>query len=61
MLFGVLGVNDVIVVVMCVLFMEYIIWFICIRKKIFFIVVFVNNFKMGFIYGFFIDVFKLVS
>lgn len=61
MLFGVLGVNDVIVVVMCVLFIEYIMCFICMCKKIFFFVVFVNNFKMGFIYGFFIDVFKLVS
>ncbi|XP_024401776.1 uncharacterized protein [Physcomitrium patens] len=59
--FGALGVNDVIAAAMCVLFTEYITRFTRTRKKISFTVALVNNFKMGFTYGLFIDAFKLAS
>lgn len=59
--FGALGVNDVIAAAMCVLFTEYITRFTRTRKKISFSVALVNNFKMGFTYGLFIDAFKLAS
>ena len=59
--FGALGVNDVIAAAMCVLFTEYITRFCRTRKKITFPVALVNNFKMGFTYGLFIDAFKLAS
>lgn len=59
--FGALGVNDVIAAAMCVLFTEYITRFTRTRKKVSFSVALVNNFKMGFTYGLFIDAFKLAS
>ena len=59
--FGALGVNDVIAAAMCVLFTEYITRYTRTRTKISFPVALVNNFKMGFTYGLFIDAFKLAS
>ncbi|KAK7305315.1 hypothetical protein VNO77_43219 [Canavalia gladiata] len=59
--FGALGVNDVIAAVLCVLLTEYVTKFYYSRPKITFPVALLNNFKMGFTYGLFIDAFKLAS
>ncbi|XVF09779.1 hypothetical protein REPUB_Repub07fG0125600 [Reevesia pubescens] len=59
--FGALGVNDVIAAVLCVLLTEYVTRFYYSRPKITFPVALLNNFKMGFTYGLFIDAFKLAS
>ncbi|KAH1239716.1 hypothetical protein AAZX31_08G325100 [Glycine max] len=55
--FGALGVNDVIAAALCVLLTEY----VTNRPKVTFLVALLNNFKMGFTYGLFIDAFKLAS
>eukprot|EP01018_Ginkgo_biloba_P025563 Gb_12373 [translate_table: standard] len=59
--FGALGVNDVIAAVLCVILTEYVTRFYYSRSKITFPVALLNNFKMGFTYGLFIDAFKLAS
>ncbi|EEF51454.1 ycf20-like protein [Ricinus communis] len=59
--FGALGVNDVIAAVICVLLTEYVTRFYYSRPKVTFPVALLNNFKMGFTYGLFIDAFKLAS
>ncbi|CAN0891646.1 Ycf20-like protein [Linum grandiflorum] len=59
--FGALGVNDVIAAVVCVLLTEYVTRFYYSRPKVTFPVALLNNFKMGFTYGLFIDAFKLAS
>ncbi|KAI5066280.1 hypothetical protein GOP47_0018904 [Adiantum capillus-veneris] len=60
--FGVLGVNDVIAAVLCVLFTEYVTRYYYTRPSPpSFYVALLNNFKMGFSYGLFIDAFKLAS
>ncbi|KAL3694119.1 hypothetical protein R1sor_007770 [Riccia sorocarpa] len=59
--FGALGVNDVIAAAVCVLFAEYVTRFYYTREKVTFTVGLLNNFKMGFTYGLFIDAFKLAS
>lgn len=59
--FGALGVNDVIAAVLCVLFTEYVTRFYYTRPRPTFSVALLNNFKMGFSYGLFIDAFKLAS
>ncbi|CAN6457073.1 unnamed protein product [Victoria cruziana] len=59
--FGALGVNDVIAAVICVLLTEYVTKFYHSRTKVTFPVALLNNFKMGFTYGLFIDAFKLAS
>ncbi|KAL5727752.1 hypothetical protein ACHQM5_000909 [Ranunculus cassubicifolius] len=59
--FGALGVNDVIAAVVCVLLTEYATRFYYSRPKITFPLALLNNFKMGFTYGLFIDAFKLAS
>ncbi|CAK8565851.1 unnamed protein product [Lathyrus sativus] len=59
--FGALGVNDVIAAVVCVLLTEYVTKFYYSRPKVTFPVALLNNFKMGFTYGLFIDAFKLAS
>ncbi|GAV61827.1 DUF565 domain-containing protein [Cephalotus follicularis] len=59
--FGALGVNDVIAAVLCVLVTEYVTRFYYSRPKVTFPVALLNNFKMGFTYGLFIDAFKLAS
>ncbi|KAJ1271627.1 hypothetical protein BS78_06G141700 [Paspalum vaginatum] len=59
--FGALGVNDVIAAVICVLLTEYVTKFYYSRPKVTFPVALLNNFKMGFTYGLFIDAFKLAS
>jgi hypothetical protein len=59
--FGVLAVNDVIAAVVCVLLTEYVTKFYYSRPKVTFPVALLNNFKMGFTYGLFIDAFKLAS
>lgn len=59
--FGALAVNDVIAAVVCVLLTEYVTKFYYSRPKITFPVALLNNFKMGFTYGLFIDAFKLAS
>ncbi|KAL1565588.1 ycf20-like protein [Salvia divinorum] len=59
--FGALGVNDVIAAVLCVLITEYVTRFYYSRPKITFPIALLNNFKMGFTYGLFIDAFKLAS
>ncbi|XP_008804186.2 uncharacterized protein ycf20 isoform X2 [Phoenix dactylifera] len=59
--FGALGVNDVIAAVLCVLLTEYATKFYYSRPKITFPLALLNNFKMGFTYGLFIDAFKLAS
>ncbi|KAJ0977017.1 hypothetical protein J5N97_012491 [Dioscorea zingiberensis] len=59
--FGALGVNDVIAAVVCVLLTEYVTRFYYSRPKITFPLALLNNFKMGFTYGLFIDAFKLAS
>ncbi|KAM7266523.1 hypothetical protein ACFE04_004420 [Oxalis oulophora] len=59
--FGALGVNDVIAAVLCVLLTEYVTRFYYGRPKVTFPVALLNNFKMGFTYGLFIDAFKLAS
>ncbi|KAG2394839.1 uncharacterized protein HKW66_Vig0077860 [Vigna angularis] len=59
--FGALGVNDVIAAVLCVLLTEYVTKFYYSRPKVTFPVALLNNFKMGFTYGLFIDAFKLAS
>lgn len=59
--FGALGVNDVIAAVLCVLVTEYVTKFYYSRPKVTFPVALLNNFKMGFTYGLFIDAFKLAS
>ncbi|TVU15463.1 hypothetical protein EJB05_38984, partial [Eragrostis curvula] len=59
--FGALGVNDVIASVVCVLLAEYVTKFYYSRPKVTFPVALLNNFKMGFTYGLFIDAFKLAS
>ncbi|PON64959.1 hypothetical protein PanWU01x14_121360 [Parasponia andersonii] len=59
--FGALGVNDVIAAVLCVLLTEYVTKFYYTRPKITFPLALLNNFKMGFTYGLFIDAFKLAS
>ncbi|EPS59408.1 hypothetical protein M569_15401, partial [Genlisea aurea] len=59
--FGALGVNDVIAAVLCVLITEYATRFYYSRPKVTFPVALLNNFKMGFTYGLFIDAFKLAS
>ncbi|OIT24213.1 hypothetical protein A4A49_63971 [Nicotiana attenuata] len=56
--FGALGVNDVIAAVVCVLMTEYVTR--C-RPKVTFPIALLNNFKIGFTYGLFIDAFKLAS
>ncbi|KAL6213425.1 hypothetical protein ACLB2K_012872 [Fragaria x ananassa] len=57
--FGALGVNDVIAAVVCVLLTEYVTKFYYSRPKVTFPIALLNNFKMGFTYGLFIDAFKL--
>ena len=59
--FGALGVNDVIAAVVCVLLTEYATRFYYSRPKVTFPLALLNNFKMGFTYGLFIDAFKLAS
>lgn len=59
--FGALGVNDVIAAVVCVLITEYVTRFYYSRPKVTFSIALLNNFKMGFTYGLFIDAFKLAS
>ncbi|XP_052198210.1 uncharacterized protein LOC127805451 [Diospyros lotus] len=59
--FGALGVNDVIAAVICVLLTEYVTKFYYSRPKVTFPLALLNNFKMGFTYGLFIDAFKLAS
>ncbi|CAN8267791.1 unnamed protein product [Cochlearia groenlandica] len=59
--FGALGVNDVIAAVLCVLLTEYVTRFYYSRTKVTFPLALLNNFKMGFTYGLFIDAFKLAS
>ncbi|KAM3368244.1 hypothetical protein ACQJBY_016657 [Aegilops geniculata] len=59
--FGALAVNDVIAAVVCVLLTEYVTKFYYSRPKVTFAVALLNNFKMGFTYGLFIDAFKLAS
>lgn len=59
--FGALGVNDVIAAVLCVLITEYVTRFYYSRPKVTFPIALLNNFKMGFTYGLFIDAFKLAS
>lgn len=59
--FGALGVNDVIAAVVCVLLTEYVTKFYYSRPKVTFPLGLLNNFKMGFTYGLFIDAFKLAS
>ncbi|CAL0301732.1 unnamed protein product [Lupinus luteus] len=59
--FGALGVNDVIAAVVCVLLTEYVTKFYYSRLKVTFPIALLNNFKMGFTYGLFIDAFKLAS
>ncbi|MQM04921.1 hypothetical protein Taro_037724 [Colocasia esculenta] len=59
--FGALGVNDVIAAVVCVLLTEYVTRFYYSRPKVTFPLALLNNFKMGFTYGLFIDAFKLAS
>lgn len=59
--FGALGVNDVIAAVLCVLLTEYVTRFYYSRPKVTFPLALLNNFKMGFTYGLFIDAFKLAS
>ncbi|CAI9092152.1 OLC1v1027327C1 [Oldenlandia corymbosa var. corymbosa] len=59
--FGALGVNDVIAAVVCVLITEYVTKFYYSRPKVTFPIALLNNFKMGFTYGLFIDAFKLAS
>ncbi|GLT54793.1 hypothetical protein SLA2020_279610 [Shorea laevis] len=59
--FGALGVNDVIAAVVCVLLTEYATKFYYSRPKVTFPLALLNNFKMGFTYGLFIDAFKLAS
>ncbi|XP_058085471.1 uncharacterized protein LOC131232944 isoform X2 [Magnolia sinica] len=59
--FGALGVNDVIAAVICVLLTEYVTRFYYSRPKVTFSLALLNNFKMGFTYGLFIDAFKLAS
>ncbi|XP_057952495.1 uncharacterized protein LOC131146746 [Malania oleifera] len=59
--FGTLGVNDVIAAVLCVLLTEYVTKFYYSRPKVTFPIALLNNFKMGFTYGLFIDAFKLAS
>ncbi|GAB2265097.1 hypothetical protein Dimus_000164 [Dionaea muscipula] len=59
--FGALGVNDVIAAVVCVLLTEYVTKFYYSQPKVTFPVALLNNFKMGFTYGLFIDAFKLAS
>lgn len=59
--FGALGVNDVIAAVVCVLLTEYVTKFYHSRPKVTFPIALLNNFKMGFTYGLFIDAFKLAS
>ncbi|XP_010481912.1 PREDICTED: uncharacterized protein LOC104760652 [Camelina sativa] len=59
--FGALGVNDVIAAVLCVLLTEYATRFYYSRTTVTFPIALLNNFKMGFTYGLFIDAFKLAS
>lgn len=59
--FGTLGVNDVIAAVLCVLLTEYVTKFYYSRPKVTFPLALLNNFKLGFTYGLFIDAFKLAS
>ncbi|XP_060195265.1 uncharacterized protein ycf20-like [Lycium barbarum] len=59
--FGALGVNDVIAAVVCDLITEYVTRFYYSRPKVTFPIALLNNFKMGFTYGLFIDAFKLAS
>ncbi|KAF5457806.1 hypothetical protein F2P56_021884 [Juglans regia] len=59
--FGALGVNDVIAAVVCVLLTEYATKFYYSQPKVTFPLALLNNFKMGFTYGLFIDAFKLAS
>lgn len=59
--FGALGVNDVIAAALCVLLAEYVTKYYHTRRKMTFSVALLNNFKMGFTYGLFIDAFKLAS
>ncbi|KAJ3675422.1 hypothetical protein LUZ60_004464 [Juncus effusus] len=59
--FGALGVNDVIAAVLCVILTEYVTKFYYSRAKVTFPIALLNNFKMGFTYGLFIDAFKLAS
>ncbi|KAK3010123.1 hypothetical protein RJ639_010722 [Escallonia herrerae] len=59
--FGALGVNDVIAAVVCLLLTEYVTRFYYSRPKVTFPLALLNNFKMGFTYGLFIDAFKLAS
>ncbi|KAK1324050.1 Glucomannan 4-beta-mannosyltransferase 9 [Acorus calamus] len=59
--FGALGVNDVIAAVVCVLLTEYATRFYYSQPKVTFQIALLNNFKMGFTYGLFIDAFKLAS
>ena len=59
--FGVLAANDVIAAVVCVLLTEYVTKFYYSRPKVTFPIALLNNFKMGFTYGLFIDAFKLAS
>lgn len=59
--FGALGVNDVIAAVVCVLLTEYVTRFYYSRPRVTFPLALLNNFKMGFTYGLFIDAFKLAS
>ena len=59
--FGALGVNDVLAAVVCVLLTEYVTKFYYSRPEVTFPIALLNNFKMGFTYGLFIDAFKLAS
>ncbi|XP_002990137.2 uncharacterized protein LOC9647309 [Selaginella moellendorffii] len=59
--FGAVGVNDVIASALCVLLTEYMTRFYFTRQRPSLGVALLNNFKMGFTYGLFIDAFKLAS
>lgn len=59
--FGALGVNDVVAAALSVLGTEYITRFYHTSKKPSFWLSLLNVFKMGYMYGLFIDAFKLAS
>ncbi|CAM6096839.1 unnamed protein product [Calypogeia fissa] len=59
--FGALGLNDVVAAGFCLLFAEYVTMYYHTRSQMTFTVALVNNFKMGFTYGLFLDALKIAS
>ena len=59
--FGALGVNDVVASALCVVSTEFVTEYFYVRTKRSFADFLLNIFKMGFIYGLFVDAFKLAS